>query len=185
MTCIVGLAEGGVVYIGGDSAGVTGYDIASRADEKVFTNGDLLMGFTSSFRMGQLLRYSFTAPEQSSRKDDMTYLVTDFIDAVREMYHEKGFMRKENEAEEGGTFLLGFHGKLYTIEDDFQVGRPGDGYAAVGSGSQIALGAMFATRNSKLSPANRIEIALLAASEYNAGVRGPFLVMQAPEVESK
>jgi hypothetical protein len=33
VTCIVGLVEGGVVYIGGDSAGVSGYDLTVRAEE--------------------------------------------------------------------------------------------------------------------------------------------------------
>ena len=58
MTCIVGLVHEGVVYIGGDSAGVGGMSLTVRADEKVFQNGEFLMGFTTSFRMGQLLRYS-------------------------------------------------------------------------------------------------------------------------------
>jgi ATP-dependent protease HslVU (ClpYQ) peptidase subunit len=35
MTCIVGLAVGGRVVIGGDSAGVAAYDLNIRADKKV------------------------------------------------------------------------------------------------------------------------------------------------------
>ena len=52
MTCIVGLIDGRRVWMGGDSAGVSGLDITVRADAKVFRNGDFLIGFTSSFRMG-------------------------------------------------------------------------------------------------------------------------------------
>jgi len=63
MTCIVGIQHDGRVYIGGDSAGVAGYSITSRADAKVFTVGPYVMGFTSSFRMGQLLRYGLKAPK--------------------------------------------------------------------------------------------------------------------------
>ena len=40
MTCIVGLVHGGKVYMGGDSAGVGGYCLTVRADEKVFRNGE-------------------------------------------------------------------------------------------------------------------------------------------------
>ena len=57
MTCIVGLIDGRRVWMGGDSAGVSGLDITVRADAKVFRNGDFLIGFTSSFRMGQLLAF--------------------------------------------------------------------------------------------------------------------------------
>ncbi len=54
MTAIVGLVHNATVYIGGDSAGVSGYSMTVRADSKVFTIGPYLMGFTTSFRMGQL-----------------------------------------------------------------------------------------------------------------------------------
>jgi hypothetical protein len=51
MTCIVGLVDGGRVWLGGDSAGVSGWDLTVRADRKVFRNGPYVMGFTTSFRM--------------------------------------------------------------------------------------------------------------------------------------
>lgn len=187
MTCIVGLEQDGIVYIGGDSAGVEAYSLAicGRADEKVFVteSGEFIMGFCGSFRIGQLLRYALSPPEQSQKKDDMAYMVTDFIDAVRAMQKDKGSMKKENELEEhDAAFLVGYKGRLYVVESDFQVGRPIENYAAVGCGAQIALGAMFATRNSGLAAPNRIELALTAAAEYSAGVRGPFLVLQLPVV---
>lgn len=183
MTCIVGLEHQGAVYIGGDSAGIAGYDICTRGDEKVFFNDDVLMGFTSSFRMGQLLRYAFTVPEQSNKKADMAYLVTDFVDAVRAMYRDKGFLVKENEQEEGGTFLLGYRGKLYVVEDDFQVGIPTDGYASVGCGSNMALGALYATRGWS-DPEKRVVTALEAAAQFSAGVRPPFTVLKLDPVST-
>lgn len=174
-TCIVGIEHEGHVYIGGDSAGVKGLSIQTRRDEKVFKNEDFVMGFTSSFRMGQVLRYAFVPPEHSPRKDDMEYLVTDFIDAVREAYKESGFMSKDeesNSAESGGTFLLGYKGNLYIVDDDFQVGQTHDGYAAVGCGSDLALGSLYTSSFS--DPVERMEVALKAAAHFSAGVRGPF-----------
>ena len=64
MTCIVGLEHKGKVYIGGDSAGVAGYSLSVRADQKVFINGNFIFGFTSSFRMGQILRFGFNPPRR-------------------------------------------------------------------------------------------------------------------------
>ena len=183
MTCIVGLEQDGVVYIGGDSAGVEPWSlsICGRADEKVFINetGEFIMGFCGSFRIGQLLRYALEVPDQPSKKDDMAYMVTDFIDAVRNMQKEKGSLKKENELEEHeASFLVGYNGKLYVIEEDFQVGRPIENYASVGCGAQIALGAMYATRNSNMTPEERITLALQAATEYSAGVRPPFHILK-------
>ena len=63
MTAIVAIRQDNTVYMGGDSAGVAGLKITIRKDPKVFINGNFLMGFTTSFRMGQLLQYSFKPPE--------------------------------------------------------------------------------------------------------------------------
>ncbi len=182
MTCIVGIEHNGQVYLGGDSAGVAGLDIVTRADEKVFRNEEFVMGFTSSFRMGQILRYAFKPPEQSFRKDDMQYMVTDFIDAVREVYRQKGYLHKSNEVESGGTFLVGYRGKLYCVESDFQVGRVHHGFDACGCGYAYAMGALHATSGildkedgSQLGPNERLQIALEAAARFSAGVRPPFV----------
>ncbi|MED1954869.1 hypothetical protein [Brevibacillus centrosporus] len=174
MTCIVGLVHDGKVCMGGDSAGVGGYDLAIRADEKVFINEEFIMGFTSSFRMGQLLRYRFKPPYHRPDVSDYEYLVTDFIDEVRSCLKNGGYARTDNGEESAGTFLVGYRGKLYTVEGDYQVGIPADGYAAVGCGDQIAHGALYATNGSP--PTERIKIALEAAERYSAGVRGPFVI---------
>ena len=70
MTVIVGLQHNGAVYIGGDSAGIAGYDLMIRHDEKVFVNQQFIMGYTTSFRMGQILRYSFKPPVQQKSMTD-------------------------------------------------------------------------------------------------------------------
>ena len=63
MTAIVGLVDSGIVYIGGDSAGASGWSLTVRADAKVFFNAGYLFGFTTSYRMGQLIRYALQPPE--------------------------------------------------------------------------------------------------------------------------
>lgn len=183
MTCVVGIEKDGIVYIGADSAAIDAgtLSISTRADEKVFLAGDdeILVGFSGSFRVGQLLRYALEFPEASRKKSPMAFMVTDFMNAVRQLQSVHGALKKENEEEShDGPFLVGYAGKLYCIESDFQVGCPADGYDALGCGSQIALGALFATKNLKLTPVERITLALEAASEYSAGVRKPFRILE-------
>lgn len=174
MTCIVGLVHQGEVFIGGDSAGVAGYDFTVRADKKVFTNGEFVIGFTTSFRMGQILRYAFKPPRREESKDIFEYMVTDFVDAVRQAFTAKGYLRKENEVESGGVFVVGYRGRLFIIDSDYQVAEAMANYTSVGSGSDLAKGSLFSTKNSELTPEERIEIALSAAQEHNAGVGAPF-----------
>lgn len=175
MTCIAGIAEGGKVWMGGDSAGVGGWDLTVRADQKVFVNGPFLLGFTSSFRMGQLLRYALTPPKVYD-KDLMTFMCTDFINDVRTCLKNGGYATKENEQETGGIFLVGFMGRLFRVDNDYQVGEASSGYDAVGCGESYAKGALYATRAGMASE-ERLSLALSAAAEHSAGVRPPFLVL--------
>ena len=161
--------------MGADSAGVSGYQLQTRTDAKVFQRGDMVIGFTSSFRMGQLLHYAFTPPPRAQGVDLHRYMVVDFIDAVRECLRDGGYARKEDEQEQGGNFLVGYAGQLFVIEHDYQVGIMAAGYAAVGSGEQVALGTLYATRGR--APQKRILLALEAAAHFNAAVRGPFTVL--------
>ena len=153
MTCIVGVEAPGHTVIGGDSAGVDDQDLlVVRADAKVFAllGGEFVVGFTDSFRMGQLLRYGLRLPAREARdtayrRDPERFMAVTFIDAVRSCLARGGFARKEDEVESAGTFLVGWRERLYEVGDDYQVGRSTSGYAAVGGGASIAFGALHAT----------------------------------------
>jgi hypothetical protein len=175
LTAIVGLVHDDTVHLGGDSAGVAGLSMTVRADAKVFTAGPYIFGFTTSFRMGQLIRYALDVPIPDGDLD--RFMATTFVDAVRDCLKAGGWARKENEREEGRTFLVGVAGRLFIIEEDYQVGASVDGYAAVGSGREIALGALFATARTRMAPDRRVMVALQAAERFSAGVRGPFLCL--------
>lgn len=170
MTCIVGFSERGTVYMGGDSASVAGWDIRTRRDEKVFRNNGFLIGFCNSFRMGQLLRYSFVPPKQEAGQADMGFMVTAFTDALRECFHKGGHRLNPDGA---GCMLVGYKGVLYEIQEDLQIATHNDNMAAIGCGAQVALGALFAARG---KPKDRILMSLRAAEAFNNGVRGPFVV---------
>ena len=177
MTCIVGWIENDKVYMGADSAGVSGLNLRVRADEKVFVNGEMLFGFTSSFRMGQLLRYELSIPEQPASKDDFKYMCTDFITAVIKCLEKHKFAKVNNNEISGGTFLVGYKGKLYYVDDDFQVGQFALPFASCGCGEAYALGVMYTLHSQKEHFGPRVlELALAAAVEFSAGVRPPFIV---------
>jgi ATP-dependent protease HslVU (ClpYQ) peptidase subunit len=177
MTCIVGLRDAGRVIIAGDSAGTAGHQTTIRNDRKVFRNGDYVMGFTTSFRMGQLLAFALDPPKPPKRGDLLGFMVTEFVDSVRDCLKGGGWASKDSETEQGGTFLVGIRGHLFTVESDYQVGIPADGYAAVGCGDDLALGALYVTRMSDLTPEERCIAALKAAERHSAGVAAPFHIV--------
>jgi ATP-dependent protease HslVU (ClpYQ) peptidase subunit len=176
MTCIVGLVDAGRVVMGADSAGVGGMDIQNRKDVKVFTNGDFVIGCTTSFRMIQLLQYSLHAPKRHPDTDVMKFMVTDFIEAARKVFREGGFTSKKEEVESGGTFLVGHAGRLFRVDSDFQVGERADGFDSCGCGEAYALGSLACTDG--MPSKDRVRRALEVAAHFSAGVRGPFVFVE-------
>jgi ATP-dependent protease HslVU (ClpYQ) peptidase subunit len=174
MTCIVGLVDKGKVYIGVDSAAVSGWTRRQTRLCKVFRRGPFLIAYTTSFRMGQLLEHQLIIPKQEAYEDDMTFMVNHFIEATRRLLKEKGFAKIESNNESGGQFLVGYKRRLYSIESDFQVGEMSEGYDALGSGASFALGAMRALE--RVPPVRRIRRALEIAAHFNMGVCAPFHV---------
>jgi ATP-dependent protease HslVU (ClpYQ) peptidase subunit len=176
MTCIVGIQTTEGVLLGGDSAGLSGWVRIHRADPKVFEHGAYVIGFTTSFRMGQLIRYADLPKPLDRQGDELDrFMVTEFIDAARKAFKDGGWAEKDKDQEKGGDFLVGVNGVLYRIASDYQIGRSLDGYQACGSGWEIALGALHATQN--LKPTTRINRALEAAAHHSGSVHPPFTVV--------
>jgi len=180
MICIVGMEHKGVVYLGGDSAATSGWDTRIQAAPKVFKLGEFVMGYTTSFRMGQLLQYEFTPPENDC-DDDMAYMVTRFVPALRECMKKGGFTAVKESQETGGVFLVGYRGKLYKVIDEFSVLRSQDGYEAVGCGDRYALVAVWVRlrhaeqkSGQPMSPIVTLQLALEAAAYFSNGVASPF-----------
>jgi hypothetical protein len=175
--------------MGADSAGVNvdSFSLVPRADMKVFVKGPFVMGFTTSFRMGQLLHWKFEVPPRVEGVSDEEYMTTSFVDAVRQCLKDGGFAEKENDAERGGTFLVGYRGAIWQVEGDYQVGRSLADFAAVGSGLELCLGSLDASGRLSgppcqctLEPTTRIKMALEAAERFGAAVRQPFHILREP-----
>ncbi len=180
MTCIVGYVEDGTIYMGADSAGVGGLTLDIRADEKVFRNGEFLMGFTSSYRMGQLLCYKFTPPVHPPKMSVEKYMVSEFVEAVRKCLADGGYQTKKDEVTTGGCFLVGYRGRIFEIWDNYQVAWQRVPFNSVGCAQDIAKGALQAMCkvNRPVTARSRVVAALQIAEQFSAGVRGPFKVLK-------
>lgn len=175
MTCIVGLETKDGIIMGADSGAVSGWSIYATRLRKVFRTNGFLIGYTSSFRMGQILQYELEVEEQKRKQSDLEYLATTFVDAVRECLGDGGFKQVKEEKDIGGQFLVGYRGKLYEVHSDFQVNSSMDGYTSVGCGGDFALGNMWNSK--KLLPKTRVTQALKAATHFSACVCGPYNIL--------
>jgi hypothetical protein len=178
VTCIVGLVDGDKVYIGGDSLGTDeNGGTLINIDKKVFCIGDFLIGRCGSLRMGQIVRYSFLPPEYNSNEHDSrdaiyAYMATLFVQEIKAC-----FDKLEYKEEEKGYILVGFQNRLFRISmNNLQVEEESRGYSAIGIGSDIAKGSLYATREVGFTPDFKVKLALEASAEHNAFVRGPFVI---------
>lgn len=173
MTCIVGYIDKDGVYIGGDSAAVGEEDLSYniRKDKKVFKKGDFLFGFSTSFRMGQILKHKFRIPNHPKGIDDSQYMATLFVDAVKRCFMDNEYISFDEDA---AAFMVGYKGKLYSILSQFQVAENADNFAAMGCGEHFALGALFAC--AEKDPVKKLEVALNAAAAFSMGVKPPFVI---------
>ena len=135
----------------------------------------MLFGFTSSFRMGQLLQYSLDIPARQREEDVFGYMCTSFIDAVRACLDDGGYKTTKDGVEEGGTFLVGFENRLFLVDNDFQIGESLWSFQAVGCGRDLALGAMHALEGRPDEV--RVLAGLKAARSFSAGVCEPFHIL--------
>ncbi|MCM3387205.1 hypothetical protein M3649_03550 [Ureibacillus chungkukjangi] len=174
MTCIVGLLHNGVTYMGCDSLASNGHFKDIRNDKKMFKpDKRSIIGFTSSYRMGQLLMH------EDNLFDDYTYLshrymVRNFIPKVIRLFEDGKFDINGNN---GGVFLIAHSKKLYRIDTDYQVIESKRNYSSCGCGEEFALGSLYSTEDSELNPQERITKALEAAEQFSVGVQRPFYIM--------
>lgn len=185
MTCIVGIESKGTVYLGGDSAATnSSLDRTIIKDPKVFVRGEIAFGVCGLPKVMDALAHVVKLPTQVGDKD-RAFLVGELIPAMREGLQKLDCTHTT--AEEGtyfeGAMLVGYRGKLYELQGNFQLIHSSTGWAAVGSGEALAKGSFRTTEHIK-DPEKRL-LAVLEASCDNAGVAPPFTIVKVKSKKSR
>lgn len=194
MTIVVGLIDqgNGRIYMGADSVGSNGnayvfknrkiiilqlkrpYWSNKHGDQK--ENASILVGVSGSYRASQLVE-AMDVPEWPKGKSSYHYLIGPFVTAVRQALIDGGAMGKNGDQMDRTdlTMLVALDDCLFVIWQDFSVTQPSDEYAAIGKGTDLALGSLFATRGGT-DPYLRVLEALRAAAAYDDSCGAPFIV---------
>lgn len=185
MTCIVAyVAENKDIWMAADSATVAGLDLRMKRQPKIFLKGEFIIGVTGYTRMQQIMQYAFHPPMQPDDMEQEEYMCTLFVNEFRDVMKNLGYAQKYSEQEYvDSKALIGYRGKLYVMESNFQIMEHIDPYDAVGCGEPFALGALYvqdADNAIEHNPHGALIMALHAATRYSAGVREPFYVRTLP-----
>ena len=173
MSCIVGLVENDVVWIGCDSMSSDETSKLVRKDGKIFrVKNDAIIGFSGSYRAGQIIQYTKGLLNKRS-KSEQEYLVTHFIPKIVKLF-DKGDNDETLELE--CPFLLAFKDRLFQVDSDFQLAESAVGYDAVGGGAPYALGSLYSTAGTKMKAVDRVYWALKSAEVHGMGIGAPFMI---------
>ena len=166
MTCIVGIAKDGIVYIGGERAASDGNTLLSLNRPKVKQCGDYLIGFAGSLGVGELAHFIDLPP---IGKNIEKTLRTSFVKSLKNAIEEYGNISNSDDNET--SWLVGVQGRLFEISsEDWGVFEFSE--SAIGSGNNIALGSLHTTRN-WADQERRIRVSLQAAVEISPSCSGP------------
>lgn len=183
MTAIVGMVDkaDGSVWVMGDSAASNGSGVWVQKDPKVWTHGELAMGFCGSFRGRDILATNMDLPVMPPDMDAGRYLRTEFVAAVREAMRKGGFLSSFREGNDLSlsSLMVGTRGRLFVMRNDFSIGEENSPFTAIGSGADHALGSLYSTRQWP-DVKSRLTEALNASTYYTPSVRPPFNHVKTP-----
>ncbi len=181
-TCIVGWIKESpnstVIYMGADGQITSGYQKANGFD-KLFENGNFLMGVTGDVYAANLLKYTWEPPDQKVMQNDMFYLQNEVIPSIRKLFKDYGHSTVNNNREMiTEKTLLAYNKKLYIIYTDFCLVQSPRPFDAIGCGEEYALGACHILyRNNKSADIEeKIRRAILAADEFSIGVDNKIII---------
>lgn len=175
MTCIIGIAYEGDVYIGGDRSAIDGWNRFVSEESKIFRIGEILIGTSGSHLVAQALKYELklSRVQRTDGETDIDYLVSVFAKEVRQLLAGLTTKRDDDgEASFSGGALFGYRGNLYRMSSNGQINHFTRRYDAIGSGAPFALGAVAASGLHE--PYKIIQQALRVTTDLCCDVIGPF-----------
>ena len=173
MTCVVGVANEGTIYIGGDRGASDGSSIVSLATPKVYIRDEWIFGYAGSMGIGQIMQI-INIPLLEKDDDPFMILRMDIVDAFKSMMDIQGLsITEENDTD----ILIGCRGRLFEFSPvDWSVAEIKE--TAIGSGGNFALGSLYSTSlYIDITPIERIEQSINAAITYSPTCQGPIDIL--------
>lgn len=165
MTTIVAVERNDKVTFAADSR-VSGYQINDNWVSKIAQNGPYTLAAAGYLRAIQILQYA-KLPDPPKTEDPAMidrFVTQEVVPAIKDAF-------KDDSDTKDNTMLLAVSGRVYQVwTDSGSWVRNADGNYSIGSGSDIALGALAAGAK----PAEAVAI----AARYDSGTGGEVVTMK-------
>ena len=153
MTCVVGIRGRSGVLLAGDSQFSDWNAKIMAEDPKAFELSEVVaIAYCGSGRLGQILTYHMDQLDSPPLgMDEHRWAVRYFIEHLRVVLDATGHLHVWRNIEHLGAsaFLLAVRGRLFNVYEDFEVLEHQRIFSALGSGDEVAIGAMAAILGNK------------------------------------
>jgi ATP-dependent protease HslVU (ClpYQ) peptidase subunit len=186
MTCTIGMIRGNKIYFAADSLGSSPVTKATYGNAKVFKavgTVDFLIGIAGSFNT-QVLNYLPIFDELTYAKGmvDRKYMITEMpmtLRALKDTY--------DPSSKSDFTTIMGYDGCLYKTQGDGSVLLVADDFVCLGSGEDVAKGAMEILlrmdQKEEMNPMDILFTALDVSQQYVPSVQEPFICISSDNDE--
>jgi hypothetical protein len=165
MSVVVGLAEGGKLYMAADRAVTYGTWQNKVPGIKLFRKGSVLFGGTGALKPVQVIKYQMKIPKTAKAVDPDTYIYKYLLPRLEEVFSDTPGIIEVNDSVIPCNLLIGYSGRFYRVGEDLSCIPLEHTYAAVGSGEGIATGVMAALDG--VPPYERLTMAIDAVALHD------------------
>lgn len=174
MTCVVGWIEKKqkvtAVTMGADGQTTSGYSKHNGYD-KLFENGDFLMGGTGAVHATELLKHVWKPPDRKVGQTDAEYLHKEVVPSIRKLFKDNGHATVNNNRENiTEKIMIAYNAAIYVMHQDYCLMKSIRPFESIGCGDEYALGACHILYKDKGGVEEKIRRAILAADEFSTGV---------------
>ncbi len=176
MTCVVSYVDKKkrTMWMAADTLCSDGYIGYDRKEPKIFETGSYLIGFAGNPRYMQILKYANGFPIPMG--DLHRFMCLEFSAHVAKICDDMGHLKKKEEILKVpgySTLHILVGGRSFSMYSDFQIEETAYPYAAIGSGTEVAMGALYAQPELlRKDPKAALSIAISAAKTFVTSVGG-------------
>jgi ATP-dependent protease HslVU (ClpYQ) peptidase subunit len=182
MTTLAAIQGPSWVVVGYDSqvseADGRKYELPANAG-KCFEVGGYVLGVAGDFRAINILAHNFRPPDagKNSGEELDKFMTTKFVPALKKCFDDNFYGK---DGEHGSLVLVVVNATAYEIGGNYDCLRDSRGLYSLGSGSDYALGALFALDSSRRRTVKNAQemmaIALEIAASLDPGTSEPTVV---------
>jgi ATP-dependent protease HslVU (ClpYQ) peptidase subunit len=181
MTAIVGIQGKGWAVIAADS--MTTYDdkpYYAKGMDKAVRKGDYVFAFAGDAIAGNIAEFLWTPPKLIKTMQLDAFMQVKVLPSLRDAMKEHGYEPDVNKDPNAGfDALISLNGVIYEIDEQYLWSRDDRGLYSVGSGGQLALGALATgfSKNSMKAAEFAARRAIKISADYCIGVGGDVKVI--------